>query len=152
MGNLTRRTTLTSIMGQLLLVTIKERNKDNNNKDDRIISIVKCRAYDTILVHSPHSLFSPFWSYIHTFSTNLLDHFIHILWILHSDQNCYPVGILTMAHGKPIFQLKAGFDPTDFVTVGVTQTYADGRTVSAMCLLLMAQALRLYSIFYESEF
>jgi hypothetical protein len=34
-----------------------------------------------------------------------------------------------MAHRKPIFQLKADCDPTEFVTTGLTQTYADGRTV-----------------------
>jgi hypothetical protein len=34
-----------------------------------------------------------------------------------------------MAQCKPIFQLKADCDPMAFVTIRLTQTYADGRTV-----------------------
>jgi hypothetical protein len=34
-----------------------------------------------------------------------------------------------MAHRKPIFQLKADCDPTEFTTVRLTQTYVDGSIV-----------------------
>jgi hypothetical protein len=34
-----------------------------------------------------------------------------------------------MAHRKPIFQLNADYDPTQFVTVRLTQTYADNQTI-----------------------
>jgi hypothetical protein len=34
-----------------------------------------------------------------------------------------------MAQRKPIFQLKADCDPTEFVTVRLTQFYVDGSTV-----------------------
>jgi hypothetical protein len=36
---------------------------------------------------------------------------------------------MTMAQQKPIFQLKADFDSMEFITIRITQTYDDGRTL-----------------------